>query len=108
MLHDRINRRVVQMLEQGLEAETRRLLDLPRPLSATAAQAVGYREVIDWLDGRTTRDEAIRRIQARTRQFAKRQETWFRGLAEVVPIEVSPDDTTPSVADRLLDRMRLA
>jgi tRNA dimethylallyltransferase len=107
-LHERINRRVVEMLDRGLEAETRRLLDLPRPLSATAAQAVGYREVIDWLDGRTTRDEAIRRIQARTRQFAKRQETWFRGLAEVVSIEVSPDDTAPSVADRLLDRMRPA
>jgi tRNA dimethylallyltransferase len=101
-LHDRINRRVVQMFDQGLEAETQRLLELPRALSTTAAQAVGYREVIDCLAGRTSRDEAIGRVQARTRQFAKRQETWFRGLEEVQGVEVEPDEPAARVAERLL------
>ena len=51
--------------------------------SPVAAQAIGYREVIAMLAGRATLAETIERIQARSRQFAKRQATWFRGLEEV-------------------------
>jgi tRNA dimethylallyltransferase len=82
-LHWRINRRVLAMFDNGLVDEVRALVDGPRPLSPVAAQAVGYREVIELLDGRLSLQEAITRVQARTRQFAKRQTTWFRGLAEV-------------------------
>jgi tRNA dimethylallyltransferase len=81
----RINRRVVEMFAAGLIAEVQTLQAGPKPLGPVPAQAVGYREVLDWLAGRPPRDEAelVARVQARTRQFAKRQMTWFRGLSEV-------------------------
>jgi tRNA dimethylallyltransferase len=107
-LRARIDRRVIQMFEAGLIDEVRALLDAPRPLGAVAAQGVGYAEVIDLLAGRSSRDEAIERVQARTRQFAKRQRTWFRGLVEVRPWPVSgaedPGETAAGLMARLAER----
>ena len=71
------------MFDAGLVEEVRRLQALPRPLSHVAAQGVGYLEVLDLLAGRVGLAQTIERVQARSRQFAKRQETWFRGLEEV-------------------------
>jgi tRNA dimethylallyltransferase len=79
-LHARINARVGQMIAAGLVDEVRALRQSPRPLSREAAQAVGYKELFDHLDGRATLAEAVERIQARSRQLAKRQVTWFRHL----------------------------
>ncbi len=81
-LHARINRRVEIMFDEGLVDEVAGLLKTPEPLSRTARNAVGYREVIEHLAGRHTLDETIRLVQMHTRQLAKRQETWFRGLSE--------------------------
>jgi tRNA dimethylallyltransferase len=53
---------------------------LPRPLSREASRAIGYREIGDYLDGRRTLPETVAEVQLRTRQFAKRQLTWFRAL----------------------------
>lgn len=85
-LYARINARVLQMMANGLEAEARSLRNLPYPLSREAAQALGYKEIFDYLDGRVGRAEAIRRIQTRSRNFAKRQITWFRHLPECRPV----------------------
>ena len=74
-LYDRINRRVLQMMDEGLEAEARSLLpyrDLP------ALQTVGYREMFDFFDGKHDLDETVRLIQRNTRHYAKRQLTWWR------------------------------
>ncbi len=79
-LYARINERVEHMVAAGLADEARALRQLPRPLSREAAQAVGYREMFDHLDGRATLSETVARIQTRTRQLAKRQVTWFRHL----------------------------
>jgi tRNA dimethylallyltransferase len=100
-LHRRIDRRVVEMFDAGLIDEVSRLLDAPQPISDTAAQGVGYRETIDHLRDNADLPTTIARIQARTRQFAKRQCTWFRGLAEVKPWPVDPGETAEQVADRL-------
>jgi tRNA dimethylallyltransferase len=100
-LHDRINRRVQQMFDDGFVEEVRTLLD--RPLSSVAAQAVGYKEVIDLLEGRARVPDTLERIRARTRQFAKRQATWFRGLVEIRPFPVSEDKTPESTARRLAE-----
>jgi tRNA dimethylallyltransferase len=97
----RIDRRVVQMFHDGLIAEVRRLQAGPKPLSTVAAQGVGYREVIDLLAGRATELETIERVQAHTRQFAKRQATWFRGLAEVRSWPVDEDEPAGATARRL-------
>ena len=70
-------------------------------MSPVAAQGIGYREVIAMLAGQATLDETIDRIQTRSRQFAKRQATWFRGLEEVHTFPVAPGDDPETVADRL-------
>jgi tRNA dimethylallyltransferase len=81
-LYARIDARVLQMIEAGLVEEARTLRRLPRPISKEAGQALGYKEMFEYLDGRTTREETVVRIQTRSRNFAKRQLTWFRHLPE--------------------------
>jgi tRNA dimethylallyltransferase len=104
-LYARIDRRVVQMFADGLLDEVRALQDAPRPLGVVAAQGVGYREAIDRLAGRLSDEEMVTRVQARTRQFAKRQATWFRGLAEVRPWPVPPDEPAEVTAERLAEQI---
>jgi tRNA dimethylallyltransferase len=101
-LHRRIEGRVVAMFEGGLVEEVRGLLDGPRPPHDVPMQGIGYREVRDHLNGLMNVQETISRTQARTRQFAKRQETWFRGLAEVIPFPVASDEHPEAIADRLV------
>lgn len=79
-LHSRINRRVDAMFEAGWVEEVRSLGKLDRPLGKEAAQAVGYKEIRGFLAGLISLGEAKDLIRARTRQFAKRQITWFRHL----------------------------
>jgi tRNA dimethylallyltransferase len=81
-LHGRIERRVEEMFTAGLVEEVCRLLASPRLLSKTARQAVGYREVIEHLEGRRSLAETIELVRRHTRQLAKRQCTWFRSLSE--------------------------
>lgn len=74
-LYERINERVLRMMDQGLEEEARSMLpyrDLP------ALQTVGYKELFDYFDGMIPLEEAVRRIQVDTRHYAKRQLTWWR------------------------------
>ncbi len=74
-LYDRINRRVLQMIEAGLVEEAQSLLP-HRHLNAL--NTVGYKEIFDHLEGKLSLDEAIERIQANTRKYARKQLTWFR------------------------------
>ena len=104
-LMTRIDARVEAMFAEGLVDEVRSLRENDPPLGPVAAQGVGYREVIDLLEGRSTLAEAIERTRARTRQFAKRQATWFRGLVEVQPWPVGSDESNRAIADRLAGRI---
>jgi tRNA dimethylallyltransferase len=81
-LYAHIDARVRQMFAAGLVEEVRALRNVGHPLSREASQALGYKETFAFLDGQTTLEETIVRIQTRTRQFAKRQLTWFRHLPE--------------------------
>ncbi|WP_448520461.1 tRNA (adenosine(37)-N6)-dimethylallyltransferase MiaA [Rhodoflexus sp.] len=74
-LYERINRRVEQMMEQGLLAEVNALLPYR---ACNALQTVGYTELFEHLDGKTTLEEAVALIRQHTRNYAKRQLTWFR------------------------------
>lgn len=104
-LNKRIDRRVRDFFTQGLVEEVRALQAAERPLSSVAAQAIGYREVIEMLAGRSTLEETISLIQARTRRFSRRQATWFRGLDEVRPLPIADDENPEAIADRLADRI---
>jgi tRNA dimethylallyltransferase len=103
LLAERIARRVHRMIQQGLVAEVGALLDSQGGLSRTAGQALGYKEIIDHLRGEVSLDEAVDTIIVRTRQFAVRQERWFRRdprirwvhiehdpVAEVLPVLQDP------------------
>lgn len=101
-LHGRIGHRVQQMMDAGLLQEVRRLA--AGPVSRTARQAVGYKELFDHLEGKLSLEEAVRQIVEHTRQFAKRQYTWFRNLEECVPVPIEGDETPQEVANELLAR----
>ena len=77
-LYERIDRRVEQMLEQGLLDEIRTLLAEGIPEKCTAMQAIGYKEFVDALQGRSSVETATALVQQSSRQYAKRQLTWFR------------------------------
>jgi tRNA dimethylallyltransferase len=79
-LYARIDTRVERMFAEGLVDEVRALRALEPPVSPQAAQALGYKEVFAYLDGAATLAEAVARVQTRSRNFAKRQITWFRHL----------------------------
>lgn len=74
-LYARIDARVLQMMDEGLLDEVRSLLPFR---DCTALQTVGYTELFDYLDGKTTLDEAVRLVQRNTRHYAKRQLSWWR------------------------------
>lgn len=79
-LFDRINRRVDQMVVDGMEAEARALYPL-RHLNAL--NTVGYKEWFDYFDGKFDREEAIRLIKRNTRRYAKKQLTWYRNSSDI-------------------------
>lgn len=105
-LHNRIETRVDAMYEAGLIEETRTLLSEFTELSHTAAQAVGYQETIAHIRGELLFDEAVEAVKARTRQFARRQETWFRGLSECQCVAANEFDSAEALADEILNRGR--
>ena len=80
ILYGRIERRVDMMIEAGLVEETKRLYDAGVfKVSSTAAQAIGYKELLPYIEGADTLENCIERLKAATRKYAKRQNTWFSG-----------------------------
>ncbi|HQZ69689.1 MAG TPA: tRNA (adenosine(37)-N6)-dimethylallyltransferase MiaA [Planctomycetaceae bacterium] len=105
-LHDRINRRIDQMMQEGWLEETRALLTHDPPPGRTARQALGYRELIRHVEGEITLAATMEQIKISTRQFAKRQHTWFRNLEECLPLEVSGEESPEILADRIWSMRR--
>jgi tRNA dimethylallyltransferase len=103
-LDERINRRVEEMFQQDLVEETRRLLQAGLERNPIALQSLGYRQVAEHLRGQRNLDDTICLVKQRTRQFARRQMTWFRRQAalEWMPVEVG--ESAASVAERILAR----
>ena len=88
-LYERINRRVDQMIEEGLVNEVQALKDKGYTKQLVSMQGLGYKEILDYLDGNCTLEEAIYTIKRDTRHFAKRQLTWFRRERDVIWIDKS-------------------
>lgn len=104
ILHQRIEQRVTTMFEKGLLEEVELIQKNFDSLSRTAAQAVGYKEAIDHLNGDMTLDEAIERVRIRTRRFARHQETWFRGLHECEMIDLPAEFDQDATVSLLLEK----
>lgn len=99
MLYDRINARVDEMVAQGLVEEVQALLDRGYRDALTAAQAIGYKEVVAHLDGDVSLETAIEQIKQASRRYAKRQMTWLRRDDDIVWL-----DANDGIADTLVDR----
>jgi tRNA dimethylallyltransferase len=88
----RIAHRYDQQLADGFVDEVRRLRDDPRGLSRTARQALGYKELLDHLDGRLPLGDAVDLAVRRTRRFARRQRAWFRRDPRITWLEAAPQE----------------
>lgn len=106
-LHSRINARVDEMFAAGLVEETNRLLKLGLEQNKTAMQAIGYRQVVEHLRGERGLPETIELVKIKTRQFAKRQLTWFRKHAKAQWIELRPGVAVVEICEQLTARDRV-
>ncbi len=86
-LYERIDRRVDGMLKEGLVEEVKKLKDMGCDRSLVSMQGLGYKEILSYLDGEISLEEAVYRIKRDTRHFAKRQLTWFRREKDVIWVE---------------------
>ncbi len=101
-LHSRINIRVDEMFRLGLVAETKQLLTRGLAANKFALQAIGYRQVVEHLRGERGLAETIELVKIKTRQFAKRQLTWFRRHGQCEWLELAPTETATAVVARIL------
>lgn len=99
-LYERINRRVDQMISQGLVAEVKRLYDTG--VNSQAIQAIGYKELYAYFAGEVTLEEAVDSLKQHSRHYAKRQLTWFRNRSEAEWFDVgqeSPSEIFTKIVD---------
>lgn len=105
-LVDRIHQRVDRMFASGLVEEVKSLLDQGLRTNRTAMQAIGYRQVVEHLAGQHRLRETIELVKTRTRQYAKRQMTWFRGQMDLLWMGVgsqeNPEATASLIARQLV------
>ena len=105
-LHARINARVDKMFSAGLVDETCRLLGHGLERNQTAMQAIGYRQVVEHLRGERSLPDTIELVKIKTRQFAKRQMTWFRKQAYALWLELSQAGGNQEAVSRILSLLR--
>jgi tRNA dimethylallyltransferase len=102
VLYDRINQRVLHMMEQGLLDEVRQLMGRGLPAGSTSLQAIGYKELIAYLQGECPLEQAVAKIQQASRNYAKRQLTWFRKMNAVHWLEnEDPADACQKIRQKL-------
>ena len=105
-LYDRIDRRIDIMLEQGLEAEVRQLVSEGYSRNLVSMQGLGYKEIIDYIQGRCSFDEAVYTLKRDTRHFAKRQITWFKREKQVTWVNKNEYDSESSILEYMMNRLR--
>ena len=103
-LYERIDRRVDEMVEQGLFREVRGLMDRGLRTEDISMKGIGYKEIIACLEGQYDREEAIRLVKRNTRRYAKRQLTWFRRYQKGIWMDVT--DGTGEAIDRMTELAR--
>ncbi len=97
-----INQRVETRFDKGLVHEVHSLLDNPEGLSRQAEQALGYKEVIQYLEGGLTLDDAKEMVKLNTRRFAKRQMTWFRSFPDVQWLEAGEHEDLKTISEKII------
>lgn len=105
-LRERIHARVDAMFARGLVEETRQLLQRGLGQNKTAVQALGYRQVVEHLRGGNSLPETIELVKIKTRQFAKRQMTWFKRQLNMQWLELSPSSESGAIVGRIVSVLR--
>ncbi len=106
-LRRRIGQRVERMFQLGLVAETEHLLRRGLASNRTALQAIGYRQVVEYLEGKRSLSETMMLIEQRTCQFAKRQMTWFKRQAKLEWIKLSSMEGPEAAAAKVIEKLDL-
>ncbi|MCR5619090.1 MAG: tRNA (adenosine(37)-N6)-dimethylallyltransferase MiaA [Lachnospiraceae bacterium] len=87
LIYERIDQRVDEMIEAGLEKEVREILESGTSPECVSMQAIGYKEMVPYIKGEITLEEAVYQIKLRTRHFAKRQLTWYKREPDVIMMD---------------------
>ena len=102
-LYTRINRRVDKLMDEGLLKEVEHLLEMGYNQDTPAMKGIGYKELISYLNGDITLDEAVKNIKTNTRHYAKRQLTWFKRYQNAHWIEIQRGQTVGNIVDNILE-----
>lgn len=104
-LYTRINNRVLTMMSQGLVQEVQNLLASGVAVNCQAMQGIGYKQMVEYLQGVITLEKCRENIQQATRNFAKRQVTWYRQMKYVDWLEVQPNTDFDKLTEKILNKL---
>ncbi|HTP06181.1 MAG TPA: tRNA (adenosine(37)-N6)-dimethylallyltransferase MiaA [Nitrospirota bacterium] len=107
-LYPRIEKRIDQMITDGLEAEVKALMDRGCRPELPSMQGLGYKQFMDYLLGKTSRDEAVSLLKRDTKRFAKRQFTWFRREPEAQWMDISGLVSTNEIVARIKKNIEIS
>ncbi len=105
LLYERIEARIDSMMERGLVEEVESLLSRGISRSLKPFKSIGYSQIVNYLDGKISRDRAVYEAKRETRRYAKRQLTWFRKVQDSISIPASPVDRPKDLRDKILARL---
>lgn len=104
-LYERINRRVDLMLEAGLEQEVRRLLEQGVSPECQSMQSIGYRQMVWYLNGSMSYEDAVDKLKQATRNFAKRQITWYKKMPYINWLDLEPEPDYTVAVERICEKL---
>ncbi|MCX7875741.1 MAG: tRNA (adenosine(37)-N6)-dimethylallyltransferase MiaA [Melioribacteraceae bacterium] len=103
ILYNRINKRVNNMIEAGLVEEVKKILEMGYDKNLFSLNTVGYKEIIDYLEGKFSIDKAIELIKRNTRRYAKKQFTWFNKDKRIFWLDINDKSEFDSITNKIID-----
>lgn len=105
ILYERINKRVDIMVENGLVDEVKKLREMGLSTANISMQGIGYKEIIEYLDGEVSLETAIENIKQNTRHMAKRQVTWFKREKDVIYVDPFSFEGNEKIVDYMIEKI---
>ena len=105
ILYERINKRVDIMVENGLVDEVKKLREMGLSTANISMQGIGYKEIIEYLDGEVSLETAIENIKQNTRHMAKRQVTWFKREKDVIYVDPFSFESNEKIVDYMIEKI---
>ena len=105
ILYDRINKRVDKMVEKGLVDEVKSLIESGLSIDNISMQGLGYKEIVEYLEGNIPLDKAVENIKQNTRHMAKRQVTWFKRERDVIYIDPFEFENNEKIVDYMVEKI---